>query len=395
MVGSRSKADRNAEHAGMSQHVNCAVIGAGIMGAAAAYALSSRSARVTLFEQFPLFHNNGSSHGTTRLFREAYFEHPDYVPLARRARQQWIKLEKLSGKHIFHPTSILMAGAEDGPTLSGVLRAARQHNIELINLNERDRIKNFPWLTLPQQATTLIETGAGVLSAQTAHQALLSCTQANGAIIAEKTPVLAIEPSLSQLTVVTDQSRLLFDRVIVTPGAYAPKLLPDIGTMVQPVRKTLFWADTEDPTHTIQSGFLPFCIETEDQQFFYSIPSVDKDGLKYGQHHDGAVVDDPLDSPEEAITTDREEIENFLKTYTPGLPQAVTKTQSCLYEMSPDGHFIIDHHPKDDRITFALGGSGHGFKFAPVIGDALADLTLKGETLREFDFLKANRFRST
>ncbi len=359
------------------------------MGAAAAYALAERGAQTHLFEQFDLHHAKGSSHGASRLFRTAYFEHPDYVPLLKRAAARWRALEAAQGKTLFHRTGLIESGPLDSALMSGVLKASDQYGLPLNRLTVRQARARMPWFAWPDDYEIVIEEDAGMIRADRALAALIDGARANGAIIAGGVRVLGWTSVPDGIELATEAGTRTFDRLVLTPGAWAASVLGEPGGLVRPLRKHLFWAATDDKTFTLDAGFSPFAIERSDGRFFYGFPVVDGDGLKIGEHTGGA----PLSAPEEDAPADkvRAGLEQFLRETAPGLPQTITKEQACLYAMSPDGHFLIDAHPADPRVVFAAGFSGHGFKFAPVIGEALADLALTGETLREFDFLKLAR----
>ncbi len=372
--------------------LRCAVIGGGIMGAAAAYALARRGAAVTLFEQFALGHDCGSSHGPTRLFRTAYFEHPDYVPLLKRAAAGWRALETESGASLLAMTGVFMAGAAQSALIEGTLRAAEEHRLPIERLPRAQANSRFPWVCLDAHMETLIEPEAGFIYADRAIAAFLSGARTHGANIMDRTPIRGWRKNGAQIEITTEMERLKFDRMIAAPGAFAAALLGEPGALVRPMRKALFWTSPGDDRLTVERGFLPFGIEEDDGRFFYGFSAIDSGGVKVGEHTGGAFVSSPEDDAPEAASTARADIEAFLARRAPGLSPHISKQQSCLYEMSPDGHFIIDTHPDCDSVVFAIGHSGHGFKFAPVIGEALADLAIKGETLRDFCFLTLARF---
>lgn len=362
------------------------------MGAASAYALARRGARVTLFEQFAFGHERGSSHGATRLFRTAYFEHPDYVPLLKRAAALWRKAERDSGERLLDMTGVLMIGAPQSVLMSGTRKAAADHGLTLDALTHAEISRRFPSLVLAPNMEAMIEPEAGFVHAAKAVQTFLTGARDAGAVLRSNVSVQGWRSAGSQVEIDAGGERLRFDRLVVAPGAFAAGLLGDAGALVAPLRKTLFWTAPGDARFSSANGFLPFCLEEDDGRFFYGFPALDGDGVKIGEHTGGARIAAPDEAAPEAAAKARDDIEAFLRRRTTGFAPQVAKEQSCLYEMSPDGHFIIDAHPDDARVVFAMGMSGHGFKFAPVIGEALADLALNGATAREFDFLKLARF---
>ncbi|WP_375206278.1 N-methyl-L-tryptophan oxidase [Hyphococcus sp.] len=374
--------------------VRVAIIGAGIMGAAAAFSLAKRGADVTLFEQYARTHERGSSHGATRLFRKAYFEHPDYVPLLKRAAMGWRDLEKASGEKLFEMCGLLLAGPPDASVIAGTRRAAKEHGLSLHNISRSEAEKRLFWFAFDEEMDILIEPAAGFIYADRARDAFLSGAEAHGARLHCNASVSGWTIGGAAIEITVAGEKRQFERLVATPGAFAGELDGLCRQYIKPLRKTLFWTSSGDERLTLHSGFLPFGIEEADGRFRYGLPAIDGDGVKVGEHSGGARLSSPHDDAPDAAAEARRDMEAYLKRRLPDLSSAIEKEQSCLYAMSPDGHFIVDVHPDDARITLAMGFSGHGFKFAPVIGEALADLALNGETLPEFDFLKLARFSS-
>jgi len=360
----------------------CLVIGAGIAGAAAAHSLARRGADVTVLEQFDLFHDQGSSHGPTRLFRIAYFEHPDYVPIARRSLALWRDLETASSQKILHQTGVLVTGDPRGVALPGIEKAATLHHLDIKHFTRRAFQQKFPWFSLPPSHEAIVEPDAGLVLADIAHHAFVNGAKASGAQFAEQTKVTRWSSGKNGVEVQTDHGVHVVDKLIITAGLWAGDLLQHREVKITSVQKFLFWLRADNHPLTLEAGFMPFAIETEDQRFFYGFPAIDGDGVKLAEHTRGEA---PLHHNEDSL-------KEFLKEYAPGLPSAISKWSSCYYEMSDDADFIIDRHPQDDRVVFAAGLSGHGFKFAPAIGEALADLALLGNPNPYFDFLRADRF---
>lgn len=376
----------------MTAKLKCAVVGAGAAGAAAAYALTRRGAEVSLFEQFVLFHDRGSSHGPTRLFRTAYFEHTDYVPLLLQSAALWRRLEREYGEKLYYQTGVLMAGLSDNELIAGVRKAASVHNLSIETVAPDETNARFPWLSLEEGMDVLLERDAGFIRADKANAAFIDLARKSGAKIVPSSPVSAWGEKDGQVFIEVGDERFNFDQLVLTPGAFASRLLDGLGAEIKPLRKTLFWTAAGDARFHHDLGFRPFAVQQPNGRFFYGFPAIDNDGVKFGEHTGGAPVETPDDEAASAQVQDRADAEAFLKRHTPGLPLNLSKEQSCLYEMSPDGNFIIDRHPASDRVSFAIGLSGHGFKFAPMIGEALADLAVKGETQKEFNFLKLARF---
>ncbi len=367
--------------------VTCAVIGAGIVGAAAAHALTKRGAQVRVFDQFPLFHDHGSSHGTTRLYRTAYFEHENYVPLAQLAVEAWRELEAESGEEILSPIGVIMAGPPDGAVISGMRTSAKAHGLNVRLLMEKELAEKAPWLHLPDSLVALFEQSAGFIFADRALRALCRGAADKGAVFNANEKVTSWRSTPAGVEIKTSSGATHVDRLIIAAGAWASDLLGPHVARITPVQKSLFWIAPNDKRFSHNAGTIPFGVETPEGRFFYGFPAIDETGVKFGEHTGGAVMADPLAIDPAAFDAAEREATAFLKDYLPDAPRRIVARKSCLYEMSPDGDFIIDRHPEDDRVAFAAGLSGHGFKFAPVLGEALADLALHGAITADFGFL--------
>ncbi|MFQ5563495.1 MAG: N-methyl-L-tryptophan oxidase [Parvularculaceae bacterium] len=376
----------------MANSLECAIIGAGVAGAAAAYHLARAGAAATVFDQHPLLHDRGSSHGTTRLFRLAYFERPEYTPLLRRCVEKWRDLESASGERLFFQIGALLSGPENGRLISGVLKAAREHDLQIEKLTPGDFKERFPYFDPGANALAVVEPQAGFILAEQALRTHLEAARALGARLCPEEKVRGWRRRDDRLRLTTDKGEYAFDRIVVTPGAWANELLAGTGVNIRPVRKTIHWIAPGDARFTVASGFIPFAFETGAGGLFYGVPATDDEGVKLSIHSDGDAAAAPDDIEYAAGPQDDAPVLDALKTFAPGLPAAIRHRKVCIYEMSPDGDFVIDSHPDDARIVFAIGLSGHGFKFAPMIGEILADLALEGGTLSPTGFLSLKRF---
>lgn len=372
--------------------LDCAVIGAGVMGAAAADALARAGARVRLFDRFRFGHAKGSSHGPTRLFRTAYFEHPDYVPLARRSLAAWRELERAAGEPIYRQTGLLEAGPPEGFLVGGTRRAAELHGLAIENLSARALAERFGWFRPQKNDEALIEPAAGFLYADRAIRKLIERAKSLGARLHEDEEAVSWAPAKGLLSLKTSRGEYAVDRIIVATGAWAPSLLGEQLAPVATLEKALFWIGPGETRLHVDNGFIPFAFETPGERMFYGFPAIDGDGLKAGEHTGGTARPSPDAREGRSSGEERERFLEFLRETAPGLPQEIASETTCLYEMSPDTDFIIGAHPEEPRIAFATGHSGHGFKFAPVIGEALARLACGEPLAAEFQFLNPARF---
>lgn len=369
-----------------------AVIGAGATGSAAALHLARAGAAVTLYDRYAFGHAHGSSHGATRLFRTAYFEHPNYVPILQRARRLWLDFEKDAGEKLFYQEGVLEAGPPDGPFMRGLRAAIAEHDLPVVNLDAAALKRDHPQLTLPRHYEAVFEHEAGfVLAGKTvAHQIRLA--RAAGARLSPQTAILGWETSKDGVTVRTAAGDFAHDRLVIAAGAWANGLLNIPKADVKPWPRTLFWRRPDTDDFDLGRGFSPFGFETDDERFFYGFPAIDDAGVKIAEHTGGHAIARPEDRTDVPDPGENEAIDEFLSEMIPALAGKPGAFQRCLYEVSPDHHFIIDRHPLSDRVVFAAGLSGHGFKFAPVLGETLSIMTLEDRTPPEWEFLSLKRF---
>ena len=369
-----------------------AVIGAGMAGSAAALALARRGAAVTLFDRFAFGHALGASHGATRLFRTAYFEKPDYVPLLQRSLGLWRSLEEAAGERLFHQTGLLEAGPPDGFLMRGLNRAIAAHGLPVRRPGAGELARSFPQLSVPADFEAIFEQEAGFILADKTLAAQIRLARAAGAMLRPSTRINAWARTRAGVALRTDDGDETFDRAVIAAGPWANDLLNLPTAAVTPVPKTLFWRRAASDAFDLDRGFAPFGIETDDAKFFYGFPAIDEHGVKIAEHTGGAGVARAEDRGDEPAPGEAASLERFLSATIPALAGRPGKFERCLYEMSADGDFLIDRHPDCDRVVFAAGLSGHGFKFAPVLGEALAAMSLDDQAPAGWEFLSLARF---
>ncbi len=369
-----------------------AIIGAGLAGAAAALALARAGAKATLFDQFAFGHDRGSSHGATRLFRTAYFEHPDYVPILQRALEGWRTLERAAGETLFHRTGVLEAGPPDGFLIPGLHKAIADHDLPVERLSRAALKRDHGALVLPDSFDAIFEKEAGFILADKALAAMIRLARAHGASLRPATRVTNWEPAIDGVALWTDAGREVFDSIVIAAGSWANALIDVEAAKIQIAEMTLHWRRPATDAFTLDKGFAPFGIETQAREFYYGFPAIDSDGVKLGEHTRRKTINDHGERSETPAPGEEALIDDFLQRFIPALAHRAGKRQSCLYEMSADGHFLIDRHPASERVVFAAGLSGHGFKFAPVLGEAIAAMTLEKRTPAEWEFLSLRRF---
>lgn len=366
------------------------VLGVGGVGAAACLHLARRGLSVIGLDRFPPGHERGSSHGSTRIIRLAYFEHPDYVPLLRRAYDLWESLATETGERLYVETGLLEVGPETGTVIQGILASARTHDLAIDRLSDVELHRECPGFVAGEGMTALFERRAGYLRVEDCTRAHARLAEQAGSTLRIGETVLGWEARSGGVEVRTDAQTYYAARLIVTPGAWAPALLGSLGIGFEVIRKSLYWYATESQAYDVHSGAPCFFFDTPTGEF-YGFPRIDADGLKVAEHTGGLPVTDPLSVDRSEDRGETARIAAFLARHLPRVTAQRTRFETCLYTLSPDRHFVVDRHPEHPQVAFAAGLSGHGFKFASVLGQVLAHLG-PGETPDvPIEFLSAKR----
>jgi monomeric sarcosine oxidase len=378
----------------MSQCIyDAIVLGAGGVGSAAMWQLAQRGLRVLGIDRFAPPHGRGSSHGQTRIIRQAYFEHADYVPLALESYRLWEELERTSGQRLKVETGLLQAGPADGVVVPGVMQAARAHGLEVQQFDPAEIESRWPSFRNLGSMVGVYERRAGYLLVEDCLAAYLAAARKLGADLLDVVEAIDWSSTDGGIRVRTTVGEFIADRLVIAVGAWAGQFLAPLRLGLQVRRKAMTWHAASDPGLHANAGFPCFLLECSDG-VYYGMPAIDRRGLKVAQHDGGANVADPLTVDRTLQDSDRAPVEAFLQRHLPAAATPCVEHAVCLYTMSPDENFIVDRHPDDPRIVFAAGLSGHGFKFTPALGRALAELIIDGETKLPVEFLSLARFES-
>lgn len=357
------------------------------MGSSALYQLSCRGLRVLGLEAFEPGHRLGSSSGESRVIRLAYHEHPSYVPLLHRAYALWSELEAESGQSLMTITGGLMIGPPSSELVSGALASAELHGLAHEVLSPDEAPRRFPVFHLEEDEVALWEPRSGFLRPERCIETFVSLARGHGAEVRYSEPVQSWRADGAGVEVRTASQIYRAGQVVFACGARMTRVMGDAIPRVTAERCPLFWVE---PTRPV--GSMPIYLwETADRQVFYGFPHVDWPGMKVAMHHSGGFVDP--DAVERTVTSDDEaRLRTALAARLPDLNGPVLDSLVCLYENSPDGHFVIDALADAPNVVYAAGFSGHGFKFASVVGEILADLVTRGAATPDADFLRARRF---
>jgi sarcosine oxidase len=333
----------------------------------------------------------GSSHGLTRIIRLAYHEDPSYVPLLRRAYDLWRELEQLSGAQVLHITGSLEIGAPGSDVLEGARASCRVHDLPHEILSSQQIMARFPAYRLPQGYAGILQADGGFLDPERCIVTHLALAQAHGADIHTSEPIVAWGPAGDGVQVRTDRDTYRAERLVITVGAWLPKLVPSLSRVAVPERQVLAWLRPLRPELFVAERFPVFIFDAEEGTY-YGFPMHGLPGLKIGRHHHFREVVDPDEMDREAHPRDEETLRTFAARYFPDGTGETLAVKTCLYTNTPDGHFLVDLHPEYPQVVIGGGFSGHGFKFCSVMGETLADLALSGTTHNDVSLFRLARF---
>jgi len=367
------------------------IAGLGAHGSSAAYALASRGAAVLGFDRFARGHTLGSSSGLSRIIRLSYYEHPDYVPLLRRAWELWRELERASGEHLLTETGGLYAGPPDGQLVLGALDSARSHRLDHEVLDTRTLRERYPLFAWLEGWTGVFERQAGWLAPERCIETHLRLAERAGATFRFEEPIERWGSTFDGIRVTTRSGSYEAKQLVITAGAWTAKLVPSLASQLSVERSVLFWFEPRAERDAFAR--LPVYIVEDTDRIFYGFPYIEGQGVKVAGLHFGDPADaDTLDRTPSA--DDEERVRGWLRRRVPLANGERRDAKVCMYTNTVDSHFVIDNLLEDSNVVVASACSGHGFKFASVIGEILADLVLDGETEHPIGFLSSERLGS-
>lgn len=370
-------------------HYDLIIVGSGSVGAAAGCYAAHCGLKVLMIDSAHPPHQQGSHHGDTRLMRHAYGEGEKYVPLVLRAQKLWEALEQISGEKLFHRTGVINLGPKDSEFISTVQSSAKAFSLPLETLEAEAVMARWPTITVPEGYLGLFEPNSGVLRSELAVATYIRLAKQGGCAQLFNCPVTDIHHTDNGAVVVTAEGEFSASKLLVSAGTWVTRLLPELP--VTPVRKIFAWHQA-DGRYGEENHFPAFTGEMPDGSQYYGFPARDNE-LKIGKHNGGQVISEPEQrKPFGSVASDGSEAFSFLRQFLPGVGVCLHGA-ACTYDNSPDEDFIIDTLPGHDNTLVVSGLSGHGFKFASVLGE-IACLFAQGKT-SEYDLtpFSLSRFR--
>jgi len=371
-----------------------AVIGLGAMGSATIYALAKRGLHVIGIDRLEPPHDRGSSHGESRVIRLAYFEDPAYVPLLRLAYEHWRALEALTGEGVLSVTGVLEAGFKGAPAIEGSIRSALEHQLPHEVLQPSEVNERFPAFSIPNDWRCVYQPDGGVLQPEKAIELFLRAASARGAAIRTRTPVTAVQPVGDSVRIkLATGEHFDVGSAVLAAGAWMTSLLPKLGNHLTLTRQPLVWFRPRDARWVHPDRMPVFFLQTPDD-LIYGFPDIFGSGVKIASHLSAGTLSGPDVLRADASAEEKAHLKAVIERYIPAAAGDACRSTTCIYTRSPDGHFVLGLHPEHPQIVIASACSGHGFKFASLFGEILADLSTKRATEAPIDLFRPGRFMS-
>lgn len=370
------------------------IIGAGSMGLAAGYYLAKEGHHTLAIDAHTPPHDFGTHHGETRLIRFAYGEGTKYVPFVLRAKQLWDELAALTGTQVFKQVGVLNFSPKGDTYIENVKNSAQAYDLPVEHLTAEQVNKRWAGIHFSNHIDAVYEPTAGVLLTDNIMNGYLTLAKEAGLQLHTNDGAQHIQIEDDQTITVTTASGQTFrsKNIIISVGAWSKQLLSQIGldVPIRPIRKTFAWYEADETLYN-ESTYPGFAYMTNSEGY-YGFPSIDGAGVKVGRHDEGINIDPSEEKqPFGDVEGDVEDLKYFLQTFMPQVGN-LKFGKTCMYDMTPDEDFIIDCHPKYSNIAFAGGFSGHGFKFASAVGEALKDLIVSGQTKVDLQTFSIKRF---
>ena len=355
------------------------------MGSAAAWRLNRRGAEVVAYDRHSPPHDRGSTHGDTRITRTAYIEGSFYVPLLQETFPMWRELETSTGAELLTLNGLLTIGTAGSQSITRTLASARDHGLDVRVLENAELRKRYPQHIVSDDEVAVLDPQAGFLRPERVVEAMTRDVDVRRNVVVTK-----VEPRGDGVVVTADAGTETFDAAVVAAGPWVRELLPWLAVTVE--RQVMVWlAITAD--QSFAPDVFPAWLRLEAAEGnIYGFPSLDGRSIKLGGHHGGEAA--APDTVRRAVSdADLDPLRLFVTRHLRGVTRHVVKSAVCLYTNAPDEDFIVDFHPDSKRIAVLSPCSGHGFKFAPVMGDIAADLVLDGGTRRDISHFSIGRLR--
>ena len=355
------------------------IIGLGAMGSAASYYLSKNGVKVLGLDTYEPPHKLGSSHGHTRVIREAYHEGTSYVPIVKRAYELWNELDhEIEDKLILEYGGMYLG--DDGKYLSDAKKSAKKYDIPIKEFSSKEIKEKYNILNPPNNFKGLLEYRSGAVFPEKAISNFLSKSINNGSSHNYNEKVIGWEKQSKFYKVETDKNNYFAEKLIFSSGAWIKNLVPSLKLPVKIERQVLFWFDPIKDKDKFHYSNMPNTgWDLDNGMEFYTQPNIENKGFKVAMHHNGKFISEN-DLNRESNPDDLSIVKNFLEEYIPLANGKLIDSRVCVYTNTPDLDFIIDFYPNDENLIICSPCSGHGFKFTPAIGEICSELVINNGT---------------
>jgi sarcosine oxidase len=383
-----------------AKHYDVAVVGLGALGSATVFQLSRRGIHVLGVDQFTPPHKFGSTHGATRITRQAIGEGSHLTPLVLRSEALWREIEKETGASLFTASGVLIISSVEKTSCTHVanffdntVTAARDHQIPHEIWDASSIRLRFPQFRVRDHEIGYFEPGGGFLRPEACVAAQLGLARRNGAEIRLDEKVTGFEARADNVLITTAKGNYVADRLVVAAGPWLPGLLDDnLVRLFRIFPQKQFWFTPHDDLFQ-QNRFPVFIWELSGpKQAIYGFPDIDGSGVKVAteQYDLIAAPTGPAEAPDSSDC--RFMYDSYVAPFLPELGATCKQVSTCFYTVTPDFGFVLDHHPKSERVIIASCCSGHGFKHSAALGEAVAELVMNGQSRIDLTPFSLSRF---
>lgn len=362
------------------------VVGIGGIGGSALYHLAKSGAKVLGIDQFNPPHDRGSSQGSTRIIRQAYFENAAYIPLLKRAYTLWAEAEEFLGKELFHRNGLLILSDEPLGVGATAQKNAEAHGVRVERLSASEVRARYPQFSIKDDFYGVLEPGAGFLEVESCVDAHLKLAARAKAEIHANEVVLSWEDSKDGISLKTDRGTYQARKLIVCPGGWSKQLLGELGRHLSIKRAPQFWFRA--PRGFSEADGMPCFAFARQGHFIYGFPHVEEWGLKVASYAPSTEIRDPFDRGPSHTLEELSLVGEYVRRFMPKIDPTPILSKICMYTLTPDEHFWLDWHPQQENVFIATGGSGHAFKFTSVLGEIVSKTVQNQPTGFDLNFLK-------
>ncbi|MBS4195245.1 N-methyl-L-tryptophan oxidase [Lederbergia citri] len=368
-----------------------AVVGLGSMGSFAFWQLARMGVNVVGFDRYRPGHDKGAGHGETRIFRTAYGEGVEYVPLLKEARLLWRELEGETGVELYTENGGTMFGPKGDIFMKNVEASVNEFSLPHKKYTGSEAKKVYPQINFKENHVAIYEEFAGFLRPELSIETAVKRGEELGGNIFTESPVEKIEADENGVTIICEDRQFRVKKVIVSSGGWTSQILPELKLPLSLERQVLVWYDAKNPEQFTPEKF-PIFSRMKDGIGFYGFPTVDGKTVKVALHHGGQIVNHPDEVDREIHESDLEPVTEKVKEYFPDLIPVPVKAKTCFYTNTPDEHFILGPAPGLPNVTLLGPMAGHGFKFAPIMGKIAAELATDKTPTLEIGMFDPSRF---